>query len=413
MTALSYRQVWRLTHVRELLLGAFLSRLAARMFELAVILYALDRFGSPVFAGRAAFASLGPGLIVSPLAGALLDRMRAGSAILLDMLLSAVLLFSLCVMDGTGLIAAPALLAIVTVYSLTSPLRAAGIRILLPRLVPDNALERANALDTGSYALVEVLGPAFAGGLFAFAGPNITMLTIATLYLGGSLSLIPLLLQRADRISCSPAGLLSEARAGLGYMARHPSLRGLAASYSCYQLTWGILYVAVPVFVARELGAGANADLAVGLLWAVSGLAGGIGALLAGRARGVGREREIIGIGVLMTALAIYALSTHFGLFGLWIGLTIAGFLAGPIDVGALRQRRTEPGWLGRVLAVSMGLNLSGIPIGSAIGGSLVTRSLSLALIFAALASIASAAMAFLLIPSTSELPSREAAEER
>ena len=134
-----------------------------------------------------------------------------------------------------------------------------------------------------------------------------------------------------------------------------------------------------------------------------------------GRARVVGREREIIGIGVLMTALAIYALSTHFGLFGLWIRLTIAGFLAGPIDVGALtlRQRRTEPGWLGRVLAVSMGLNLSGIPIGSAIGGSLVTRSLSLALIFAALASIASAAMAFLLIPSTSELPSREAAEER
>jgi len=130
MTALSYRQVWRLTHVRELLLGAFLSRLAARMFELAVILYALDRFGSPVFAGWAAFASLGPGLIVSPLAGALLDRMRAGSAILLDMLLSAVLLFSLCVMDGTGLIAAPALLAIVTVYSLTSPLSAAGIRIL-------------------------------------------------------------------------------------------------------------------------------------------------------------------------------------------------------------------------------------------------------------------------------------------
>src|SRR5262249_6646531 len=211
MTALSYRQVWRLTHVRELLLGAFLSRLAARMFELAVILYALDRFGSPVFAGWAAFASLGPGLIVRPLAGALIGRIPGGFALLIDMILSAVLLFNLCLMDGTGLVGAPAFLALLTAYSLTSPLSAAGIRVLLLRLVPDNALERANALDTGSYALVEVLGPAFAGGLFAFAGPNITMLTIATLYLGGSLSLIPLLRQRADRISCSPAGLLSEA----------------------------------------------------------------------------------------------------------------------------------------------------------------------------------------------------------
>jgi hypothetical protein len=120
------------------------------------------------------------------------------------------------------------------------------------------------------------------------------------------------------------------------------------------------------------------------------------------------------GVGVFMTALAIYPLSTHFGLFGLSIGLTIAGFLAGPIDVGALtlRQRRTEPAWLGRVLAVSMSLNLSGIPVGSAIGGWLVSHSLTLALIFAALASITSAAMVFLLIPSASQPLSRDAAEE-
>jgi predicted MFS family arabinose efflux permease len=384
------------------------------MFGLAVILYALDRFGSPVLVGWVSFASLAPGLIVSPITGVLLDRLRAASAILIDMLLSAALLFILCLMDGTKLVGAPALLALVTVYSLTNPLSTAGIRALIPRLVPDDALEMANALDTGSYALVEVLGPAFAGGLFAFVGANATMLTIAILYLGGSLSLVPLLRQGAGQTARSPAPLLSEAMAGLAYVALHPSLRGLAASYSSYQLAWGVLYVTVPVFVARELGTGANTDLAIGLLWAVSGLAGGLGALLAGRARAAGREREIIGIGVFLTALAIYPLGSHFGLFGLSIGLTIAGLLAGPIDVGTLtlRQRRTEPGWLGRVLAVSMSLNLSGIPIGSAIGGWLITRSLSLALISAALASIAAAAMAFLLIPSTSRLPSRDAAEE-
>jgi hypothetical protein len=48
MNRLLYWQVWQLTHVSELLLGACLSRLAERMFALAIILYALDRFGSPV-----------------------------------------------------------------------------------------------------------------------------------------------------------------------------------------------------------------------------------------------------------------------------------------------------------------------------------------------------------------------------
>jgi predicted MFS family arabinose efflux permease len=46
-----------------------------------------------------------------------------------------------------------------------------------------------------------------------------------------------------------------------------------------------------------------------------------------------------------------------------------------------------------------MGLNLSGIPIGSAIGGWLVTHSSSGALFFAAIVSVVSAVTAFLMIP--------------
>jgi len=64
-----------------------------------------------------------------------------------------------------------------------------------------------------------------------------------------------------------------------------------------------------------------------------------------------------------------------------------------------MRQRRTEPEWLGRVLTVSMSLNVSGLPLGSAIGGWLVTHSLSAALIFAAMASAVAAMATFLLIP--------------
>ena len=77
------------------------------------------------------------------------------------------------------------------------------------------------------------------------------------------------------------------------------------------------------------------------------------------------------------------------------------GCLEGPADVGllTLRQRRTAPEWLGRVLTVSMSLNVSGLPLGSAIGGSLVSYSVDAALIFAAMASVIAAIATFLLIP--------------
>src|SRR5438874_6979156 len=88
----SYRQVLRLPQVSELLACACLARLAGRMFDLAIILYTLRRFSSPALTGWVAFAAFGPGLIASPFAGALLDRLRAPLAIIVDMLITAGLL---------------------------------------------------------------------------------------------------------------------------------------------------------------------------------------------------------------------------------------------------------------------------------------------------------------------------------
>jgi Major Facilitator Superfamily len=185
----------------------------------------------------------------------------------------------------------------------------------------------------------------------------------------------------------------------VAYVARHRTLRALALSYSLYMMTWGILLVVVPVVVSHAVGSAEKADLLVGFTWAAGGVFGAVGAVLMGRLRG--RERQIIGIGIAATAVVIYPFSTVFGLYGFIAGIVIVGFLSGPVDVAplTLRQRRTEPEWSGRVLAVSMGLNLSGIPIVSAIGGWLVTHSSSGALFFAAIISAISAVTAFLMIP--------------
>ncbi len=64
-----------------------------------------------------------------------------------------------------------------------------------------------------------------------------------------------------------------------------------------------------------------------------------------------------------------------------------------------LRQRRTDPAELGRVLSVSMSLNMAGGPIGSAVAGVLVTWSLPATFVVAALASVL-AAGAVALIPA-------------
>ena len=55
---LSYRDVLRLPNIGPLLLATCCARIAGRMFMLAIVLYALERFGSPVLAGWVAFLTL-------------------------------------------------------------------------------------------------------------------------------------------------------------------------------------------------------------------------------------------------------------------------------------------------------------------------------------------------------------------
>jgi MFS family permease len=367
------------------------------MFTLAIVLYALARFSSPELAGWLAFAAVAPGLLISPVAGALIDRVGSAWAITVDMIASTALVAAIALADRIDAANPVIVLALTGAYSLTSPLSFAGIRALLPRLVPTEALGRANALDTAMHGMTDVIGPASAGALVGFAGPVVAFGVIAGIYAVAACSLMTM-----PRTSGRMPGLrawLALAWLGLRRVVSQPTLRGLSISYSLYEVCWGILVVVVPVFTAQRFGSGTGATVA-GFLWAGLGLVGGVAALIAGHLHAAKRERRMMAIGMLLTAASAWPIAATFGLSGLAVGLMLIGAAAGPIDVGVLtlRQRRTDPAELGRVLSVSMSLNLAGGPLGSALGGALVVWSLSGTFAVAALAATLGA-LAVCLIP--------------
>ena len=88
--------------VHPLLTATCLSRLAGRMFSIVIVFHVLATFKSPVLAGWVSFAAMLPGLIVSPLAGAFLDRAGAVRGILVDLALSATLILALAAAVALG-----------------------------------------------------------------------------------------------------------------------------------------------------------------------------------------------------------------------------------------------------------------------------------------------------------------------
>src|SRR5439155_24993589 len=67
-------------------------------------------------------------------------------------------------------------------------------------------------------------------------------------------------------------------------------------------------------------------------------------------------------------------------------GMALIGIANGPLDLGLFswRQRATDPAWFGRAFAVSMSLNYLGIPVGAAVAGPIVDRSITTVLLLGA-----------------------------
>jgi MFS family permease len=400
---ISYRQLIRLPNLPAVLLATSMCRLADRMFAVTIVFYALASFGSPAVAGWIAFTAAAPGLLISPLAGALLDRAGAAVSIVVDLALSATVALVLAVSIREAWATPLTVMLLAVLYGLSSPLSAAGIRVLLPRLVPRQALDRANALDTTIHAIVDVAGPSLAGLLLGFYGPLPVFLAIAACFVSAMTSLA--LVRGAPSASPPTQGFLGQTLQGLRLVLGRPLLRGLAVGYALNNLAWGMLWVALPASVARSFPDGTWQSIS-GLLWAGVGVAGGIGSLLAGQVGIVGREVRTMTLCMVISAVGMAAAAAGFGLLpGLACGLLLVGLMAGPIDVGVLtlRQRRTDPADLGRVLAVSMSLNMSGFPIGTAVGGILVAWSPPATFLAAALVSLLGAWAIHCLIPAEAE----------
>ena len=372
-----------------------LARTASTMVQLVLVLFALERFHSPGVAGAVTFLALAPGLLVSPIGGALLDRHGRVKLMVLDYVVAATSLGLIVALGATDLLSEVPLLVIVTVSSLTFPLSQTGVRTLFPLLVPRPLWERANAIDSNGYVVSSILGPAVAGVLVATVGSLWALALTSAMYLVAA----AVTLGVRDPLGIVPHGkLLSDAWRGLVYVARHPTLRGLALSVSTNNIANGLFYIGLPVLVLSRLGGG---PAQVGQLFALSGVTAAVSVLFVGRVGTEGRERELLAGAMLAISVGYVALLFSPNLVVVAIVMLVIGLATGPFDVVlfTLRQRRTDPAWLGRAFAVSMSLNFIGFPVGSAIGGATASISLEATFGAAVALSVLAAVITFVAIP--------------
>ncbi len=398
----SYRALLRLPAIGRLLFGMQIARIGQSMVSVAIVLFALTAYRSPRIAGIATFFSILPGLVVSPIAGALLDRHGRIRLVVLDYVVALLALALMGSLARAGHLPASLLIAIAAVASLTNPLSSTGVRSMFPLIIPRHLWERVNAMDSTGYVVAAIVGPPLAAGLVALCGGPAALIIIgltfgvAAIILAGYPEPPAQSAQLAQ--PAQPGSLLVQAWRGLVYTWSNPTLRGLGFSISVLNIAGGTINIILPVLILERLQLG---EIVVGLVFAVQGLAGIISAIAFGRIDTHGRERLMLALPMIATSVPIAILIFKSTLPVLVMVTAILGFLLGPTDIAlfTLRQRRTDPAWTGRAFAVSMSINFLGYPIGSLFAGIMAGRSIEATLAFGVATSVAAGALAATMVP--------------
>jgi predicted MFS family arabinose efflux permease len=352
-------------------LAATLARLASEMFPVAVVLLVLDRTGRPGLAGAVVAATTLPSVVTGPVLGAWLDRTsRRRMALASNQVLLAASLLG--ILTAAGRAPGWVLLPLAALAGLTGPLATGGYTSMIPLLVPERLLAKANALEATSFNTAAITGPAVAGAVAAAIGPTGAVLAEAALA-GLALPAIARLPRVGVPAGDSPASLGATIREGLGHLARTPVLRGVTVATAVGMGGTGLLTLALP-FWAERLGAG---RAGAGYLWAALEAGAIVGALAVARPAVAWAPQRVVlaGLGLFGLAMLAWPLAPTFPVA---LGLVaLAGLVEGPAFAAtfATRQRWSPPTLRGQIFTTAASLKLGAFAVGSALAGPAIDRA--------------------------------------
>jgi hypothetical protein len=369
---------------RLLWFGETISQLGNAMAMVAVPLVAvIVLHASPFVVGVLAAAGWLPWLVIGLPAGAWVDRWPARRVMIACDLVSAVLYASVPVAAWAGALTTGLLVVVQLAGGAASVLFMTAYQVYLPSLVAPADLIEGNTKMQGSASAAAFAGPGLAGAVAQLAGAATALLGNAASFLVSAACLVgagPARPSRAEppvRPVRSGRGttLRREIADGLALVLRDPFLRQLSTFWAAANLALTGYAALLVVFLIRVVGLPAGS---VGLLTAVPGAGGIIGALLARRVT----ARHGTARGLLLSTWC----AVPFGLLipltgpGWRLGFYVAGALAaytgiavGNVIIAAFRQSYSPPGMCGRVTATMRFLIFGTSPLGALLGGSLAT----------------------------------------
>ncbi|THA86183.1 MFS transporter [Streptomyces sp. A0592] len=312
-------------------------------------------------------------LLVGLPAGVLVDRSRRRPILIICDLLRAVLMAAIVIGFLLDLVTFTRLLAVTLLVGLATAFFEIAYQSYIPVVVGRENLIEGNARLESTNAVSRLAGPTLGGGLVQLAGAVATVSVQAATHVLSALLLSRISTPEATPERTEQRRMGAEIREGLRFVLRDPVFRAITGSAATYNFFYAVSLPLVMLLLVEEMGLSGTA---VGLLMAVSGVGGVLGAAFAGRlGRRFGQVRTMWTSYLLTVPTALLIPFAESGWQSLlfaapWFTMSF-GIVVYNVGQVSIRQQLCPPELLGRMNASVRFLVWGILPLGSVTGGAL------------------------------------------
>ena len=266
---------------------------------------------SPAWLGILAFIDLATIIAVSPIAGAVADRVNRQHMMVTAQLVMMSQAIALAALYGFGLATIWVVLTLQILQSVGQGIHTASRMALIPSLAPKHLLAPAIGINATTYNLARFLGPAIAGLVISQWGQLPAFIINALTFVPFTLVMLRLKIVTPDETRKPQGGTLSQISEGMRYAARHPGIGPLMFIMGVTAFAVRALPDMLPGFSADVFGRGVD-----GLAWLTSAMGIGaiFGALVLARTNGTaGLTRRLAwNVGIMSFAVLGFVATNDF-----------------------------------------------------------------------------------------------------
>jgi MFS family permease len=358
--------------------GQLVSVLGSGMTQFALTIWAWQATGQATVLALVVFFGFFPRIVMTPLAGALVDRWNRKLAMMLSDLAAGLATIAIFVLLQTGHLEIWHLYAAAAFSGVFGSFQVPAYSASITLMVPKEQYTRADAMLGLVESASSVFAPIAAGALLAFTGiGTILMIDIATFVFAVGALLFVRVPQPARVAAEEPAQrtLWADMMLGFRYIFSHQSLRGVLMLLLVVNVTSSVWFALLsPMVLARS---GAN-ELALGSVLMSLGIGGVVGGVVVGIWGGpkTRRMRWIL-LAVFASSLAGNILvGVGRGIFFWAAGAFLAEAIM-PIGLGAnqaIWQTKTPAHLQGRIFSARIVVTQLAATLAMIVGGVLADR---------------------------------------